>query len=161
MHHPVWRWSNPLKMLLNQTAFSIYILHLWNKSCLTRHLPTGHFKLVDHFRSDEALLIQRLLYNCTMRGKYARPLVDSSNNSKAAVNFGMRLITMDLNEADQTMHTSVWLRIASIFHSSSSYFIFHLITIHIYVCIIGTRVICLLRVALHPFNSQVCSGLQT
>ncbi|ELT90893.1 hypothetical protein CAPTEDRAFT_214558 [Capitella teleta] len=59
--------------------------------------------------SNEGLLVKTLLGAYKERGTEARPLQNSSE--RVTVNFGMRLITLDLDDAEQTMKTSVWLRI--------------------------------------------------
>ena len=66
-------------------------------------------------RSDEVQLVKHLLGAYKQRGIEPRPLRNSTNGIKVTVYFGMRLIHMDLDEANQRMHTSAWLRIVCIF----------------------------------------------
>jgi hypothetical protein len=61
--------------------------------------------------SHEVLLMRELLDGYEMRSTAVRPLLNSSD--KVVVKFGMRLITMDIDEAEQTMKVSAWLRIVS------------------------------------------------
>ena len=74
-------------------------------------------------RSDEVRLVRSLLDAYEQRGREPRPLRDTTNGSLITVYFGMRLITMDLDEARQRMQTSVWLRIVC--ETSVSLLIWH------------------------------------
>ena len=67
--------------------------------------------------SEEARLIRFLLNRYEEHGKYARPLHNTTkvqNNAvRVVINYGLRLKHLDLNERQQIMHTSAWLRVVN------------------------------------------------
>ncbi len=62
--------------------------------------------------SAEARLVNSILEHYSRYGKVNRPVIDSSHPVR--VQFGLRLIQVDLNESEQTMTTSVWIRLVRI-----------------------------------------------
>ncbi len=61
--------------------------------------------------SAEAQLLSNLLRGYEAHGKIARPVTDSSRAVK--VEFGLRLGHVDLNEKEQVMEFSAWVRLVS------------------------------------------------
>ena len=61
--------------------------------------------------SAEAQLLSSLLRDYKTHGKIARPVTDSSRAVK--VEFGLRLGHVDLNEKEQVMEFSAWVRLVS------------------------------------------------
>ena len=68
--------------------------------------------------SAEVRLIDNLLSRYEERGKFSRPLVSTGRGegpdgeeNRVTVKYGLRLMHVDLNEKDQVMKTSAWMRI--------------------------------------------------
>ena len=62
---------------------------------------------------EEVRLVNYLLNKYKTMGTVARPMYNSSKLMK--IQFGMRLIQMDIIEKEQVLKTSVWIRAVSMF----------------------------------------------
>ena len=66
------------------------------------------FLCLYHSQSSESRLVEDLLSRYAKVGRIARPRVNSSE--VVSVSLGLRLITLDVDEKQQVLTTSVWLR---------------------------------------------------
>ena len=64
--------------------------------------------------SDEARLLRHLLDKYEKMGTSSRPTYNSS--APTEVHFGIRLIQLDVDEKNQLLKTSAWLRMVSFWH---------------------------------------------